>query len=218
MSAKAYSTKGLKIWFGDAIVTTVTPTAITKAKPAVVTAAAMTVVNGDVAYMASTGFPELDGKYFTIGAATATSMTLLGSNTTSSAGTLAATPKIEVTEKTDLIDLGCLAKTIVFNSDAPASIAAGTYCDPSLAIASPIRPPSTIEITGNINIADPAYKELLDGVDDGLTRVVDIVLPFGQGDIIAPSVTTVVNWDLPVDGVQGFSATMSCTTAPAHRF
>ena len=218
MPAKAYSTKGLQIWFGDTVVTTVTPTAITKAKPAVVTAAAITALDGDVAYMASTGFPELDGKYFTLSGVTATSMTLVGSNTTDSDGTLAGTPKIEVTEKSDLIDLSCIAKTIVFNRDAPASVAAGTYCDPSLSIASPIVPPTSVELTGNINIADPAYRELLDATEDGLTRVVDIVLPFGQGDIVGPATTTVVNWDLPVDGVQGFSATMSYSSAPAHRF
>lgn len=218
MSAKAYSTKGLKIWFGDTVPLQITPTAISKAKPAVVTATGITALNGDVAYIVNSGFPELDGKYFTLSAVTASSMTLVGSNTTASDGVLASTPKIEVTKKTDLIDLSCLAKTIVFNSDAPASIAAGTYCDPSLSIASPVRPPTTIEFTGNINVADPAYRELLDGVDDGLTRVVDIVLPFAQGDIVAPAITTIVNWDLPVDGVQGFTATMSCSVAPQHRF
>ena len=62
------------------------------------------------------------------------------------------------------------------NSDAPAAIQAGTYCDPSLAITSPIIPPTTIEFTGNINIADPAYKELIDASDDGIQRALDIIL------------------------------------------
>lgn len=214
----AYSTKGLKLWFGDQVPVAIVPTAISKAKPAVVTAVGMTVAVGDVVYCASTGFPELDGKYFTAGAATATSLTLIGSNTTASAGVLIGAPSLQVTKKALQIDLSCVAKTITFNRDAPAVIAAGTYCDPGQSITSPIAPPTSIEFTGNINVADTGYKELVEASEDGLPRVMDIVLPFGQGDIVGPTVATLVTWDLPIDGVQGFTATLACPTAPAHRF
>lgn len=218
MAAKAYSTKGLQIWFGSgAAPTPIVPTAITKAKPAMVTAA-NTAVLGDVVYVSSSGFPELDGKWFPVGNPTAAEFELVGSDTTASTGALGGTPTLEIYEKGDAFDLSCLAKAITFNSDAPAAIQAGTYCDPSLAITSPILPPTTVEFGGNINVADPAYGELIKASEDGISRVVDIVLPFAQGDIVAPAVTSLVTWDLPVDGVQGFTATMTCSTAPKHRF
>lgn len=218
MPAKAYSTKGLQIWLGNAVAPTdVVPTAITLASPAVVTAA-NTASNGDVAYVSGSGFPELDGKWFTLAGVSATEFELVGSNTTGSAGALGTAPKVSIHAKTAAFDLSCLSKAITFNSDAPAAIQAGTFCDPSLAITSPIVPPTTIEFGGNINIADPAYKELLDASEDGVERPLDILLPFGQGDILAPAVVSLVTWDLPVDGVQGFTATVTCSSKPVHRF
>jgi hypothetical protein len=218
MPAKAYSTKGLQIWFGDAAEpTALVPTAISSAKPASVTVA-NTAADGDVVYVANSGFPELDGKYFPVGGASATEFDLVGSDTTGTSGALATEPSVELHAKGAAFDLSCLAKTIVFNSSAPAAIPAGTYCDPSLAIASPVLPPTTIEFGGNINIADPAYGELLAATEDGAQRVVDIVLPFAQGDILAPATASLVTWDLPVDGVQGFTATVTCASAPKHRF
>lgn len=219
MAAKAYSTKGLQIWFGSGEAPVqIVPSAITKTKPAKVTAAAVTALAGDVAYCSNTGFPELDGKWFTVGSPTATDFELVGSDTTTSLGALPGAPTVDLYERTDAFDLSCLAKAITFNSDAPSAIQAGTYCDPSLAITSPIIPPTTIEFGGNINVADPAYGELIKATEDGISRVVDIVLPFGQGDIVAPAVGSLVTWDLPVDGVQGFTATLTCSTAPKHRF
>lgn len=218
MPAKAYSTKGLQIWLGgteppEALV----PTAISAAKPAMVTVANTAVV-GDMVYVTATGFPELDGKWFPVGAPTATEFELVGSDTTGSTGALAATPSISLYAQADAFDLSCIAKTITFNSDAPAAIQAGTYCDPTLAITSPIIPPTTVEIGGNINIGDPAYGELIDAEADGAERSMDIILPFGQEHIVGPAVVSLVTWDLPVDGVQGFTATMTCASKPVHRF
>jgi len=218
MPAKAYSTKGLKMWLGGATApVALVPTAISKAKPAMVTVA-NTAKAGDMVYVSTSGFPEIDGKWFTVGTPTVTNFLLVGSDTTLSTGTLAATPALQLYAQTAMFDLSCLAKTITFNSDAPAAIQAGTYCDPSLAITSPIIPPTTIEFGGNINIADPAYPALLKAEQDGAERPFDIVLPFAQGDIVAPAVVSMVTWDLPVDGVQGFSATMTCGSKPVHRF
>lgn len=218
MPAKAYSTKGLKILLGDGSApTALVPTAITEAAPALVTVA-NTLENGDQVYCANTGFPELDGKWFLVGAATVAQFTLVGSDTTASSGALAASPSIEAYAADDATDHSCIFKGITFNQDAPQAIAAGTYCDPSLSIASAVVPPTTIQLTGNINVGDPAYRDLIDAQRDALQRTLDIVLPFGQGDIIAPVQVSVVTWDLPVDGVQGFAATFTCASAPQHVF
>lgn len=218
MAAKAYSTKGLKIYFGTGeAATALVPTAIISAKPAVVTVT-NTATDGDLVYVTKSGFAELDGKWFPIGAATGTAFELVGSDTTGTTGALAAGPSIDLYERGDGVELDCLAKTITFNSTAPTAVAAGTYCDPSLAISSPVLPPTTIEFSGNINVADPAYAELNGASDDGAQRFLDIALPFGQGDIVAPATMSLLTWDLPLDGVQGFTATVTCASAPKHRF
>lgn len=218
MSARAYSTKGLKLKMGEGTApTALVPTAISSAKPASITVA-NTAAAGDLVFVTNSGFPELDGKWFPVGNESATAFDLVGSDTTSSPGALATTPSIDLYAGGESFDLECLAKSITFNSSAPAAIAAGTYCDPSLVIASPIMPPTTIEFGGNINVADPAYGMLLKAFEKGDQRPVDIVLPFGQGDIVAPAVASLVTWDLPLDGVQGFTATLTCASAPAHRF
>jgi hypothetical protein len=172
----------------------------------------------DLVYVSSSGFPELDGKWFPLELVSATQFSLTGSNTTASSGTLIASPKVDLYKQNTGFDLSCLAKAITFNSDAPAAISAGTYCDPSLAITSPIIPPTTVEFGGNIQVEDPAYGQLILASDDGIQRSVDIELPFGQGDIVFPAVVSLVTWDLPVDGVQGFTATMTANTKPAHRW
>ena len=218
MPAKAYSTKGLKIWIGSAEAPTeLAPTAISLAKPAVVTVA-NSAAEGDMVYVATTGFSEIDGKWFPVEAVSATEFSLTGSDTTGSTGALATTPSVQLHAQTDAHDLSCLAKGITFNSDAPAAIQAGTYCDPSLAIASPIIPPTTIEFAGNINVDDPAYGEMIAATEDGISRAIDIELPFEQGDIVCPGVFSLVTWDLPVDGIQGFTATVTCNSKPAHRW
>jgi len=78
---------------------TITPTAITKASPAVVTAqSVLNLKDGDTVSIpvAGTGFSEIDGQTWTVGSVnyTTNKFSLLTSNTTASTGTLKTKPKI----------------------------------------------------------------------------------------------------------------------------
>ena len=67
---KGSSSKGVEIYMGKAEATPLelTPTAISAAKPAVVSLASTTGISeGDAVKVSGTGFKELDGKWFTVG-------------------------------------------------------------------------------------------------------------------------------------------------------
>lgn len=219
MTAKAYNTKGMTIMLTDpgATPTPKVPTAISKAKPAVVSIASTAgMANGDIAYCSNTGFPELDGRYFAVGALAAGTFTLVGSDTTGSLGALATTPNIDIYGANDMTDLGCLMKELTVNADAPQAIAAGTYCDPSLTITSAVIPPTTMEWVGNIDVGNPAYGEMYAAYEDGVQRGLVIGLPHGQGMITAPVVVSLWAPDLPIDGAMAFNLTMTLGSRPKH--
>jgi hypothetical protein len=130
MSAK--STKGVQICISDPNTTNQIPltvTAVSKAKPAVLTVDATAgVVEGApiLIPVGGTGFPELDGKTWIASAVTATEVTLIGSDTTASTGILAATPIVNVIPSSDMTCL-CLS-VFTINNETPGTVDVGTYC------------------------------------------------------------------------------------------
>lgn len=218
MAAK--STKGVKICVAglDAAYTSVIPTAITKAKPAVVTLASTTgMVAGDVAKFASgaTGFPELDGKAWILGTVTATTVALLGSDTTGSTGTLVGSPTMLHAEVADMTCL-CLSE-FTPNVDTPTTISTATFCDPNASIPSQVVQAGTVAIAGFVDITSADYQMLLKADDDGLERVIRVELPT-NGYLIAPGIVSGLNWALPIDGAQGFNATITLTSKFRHLY
>jgi len=195
--------------------TVVVPTAISKAKPASVTVASITgLTAGDVVKMMDTGFKELDGKYFIIGAPAASAFTLVGSDTAASTGTLLSTPKANVNKKTDMVKM-CLA-TVDPAAEAPGTTAVGTFCDPSASIPA-ITQAGTLTMTGYVEL-QAYYEELNLAVDDGKERILNVILPQGMGNIIAPAIISTIGWTLPLDGGIGFTASGAMTSKPKHRF
>lgn len=216
MSAR--NTKGVTIHLvkGTAAGTALVPTAITSAKPAVVTVA-NSLANGDLIFCNDTGFPELDGRFFTVGAAAAASFTLLGSDTSNTQGTLAASPSVTGYENADLADLtGCLGE-LNMARNAPQAVEAGTFRDPTQTITNQVVMAGTFAFKGPIDISDAGYAELLVAEQDGQARGIRIDLP-GNGSIVAPVTVGMVMWDTPLNGAQGFSGTMVLSTAPTHCF
>lgn len=228
MSAEAKSSKGVAMYIstGDAGVSTVVPTAITKANPAEVTAPAPT---GDVTayalqqvvYARDTGFPELDEKYFTIKALIGTApdytgFTLLGANTTDSDGVLSAIAEMDVYDSTDMVKM-CL-NNFAFNLETPGTTPAGTYCNPTATLPATATGVGTATLGGWIDVSDPAYVELLKAEDDGKKRVFSIVLPQDQGQIVAALYITGITWDIPLDGGMAFTATGNLAAKPRHLF
>jgi hypothetical protein len=217
----AVSTKGLAIYLhkGGVAATELVPTAITKAKPAVVTVASVTgVTAGDVVTLDTTAFPELDGKTFVVGNVVTAGNTfeLVGSDTTGSAATLGANPKAHVLKAADQIKL-CLS-SIDFSTDAGGSVSCGTFCDPTASIATPPQTAGTITMNGFIDKLDAGYGELLKAVEDGVQRMLQIVLPQSQGYIVAPVTLSSLGWGTPLEGAISFTASGSLGSKPVHRF
>jgi hypothetical protein len=227
MSAEAKSSKGVRMYIskGGAAPATVVPTAITKANPAEVTApdpVGAPYAVGQIVYCRDTGFPELDGKYFTIATLVGTApdytgFSLLGANTINSTGTLGANAEMDIIDSADLISM-CL-NNFAFALETPGTIPAGTYCNPSATLPASSTEPGTVTLGGWIDVDDPAYAELLAAEVDGESRVFSIVLPQDQGEIIAPiSVITGITWDIPLDGGMAFTATGNLAAKPRHLF
>jgi hypothetical protein len=217
----AVATKGLAIYLhkGGVAATELVPTAISKASPAVVTVASATgLTKGDVVKMESTGFKELDGKTFVIGTVdtTANTFQLIGADTTASTGTLGATPKAHVYKAADQIKL-CLS-SIDFSTEAGGTVSVGTFCDPSATIATPAATAGTVTLNGFIDKADTGYAELLKAAEDGVARMIEIVLPQDQGYIVAPVTLSSLGWQTPLEGAIGFTASGSLGSKPVHLF
>ena len=76
----------------------------------------------------------------------------------------------------------------------------------------------TATLGGWIDKDDPAYAELLLAQEDTLPRVFSIVLPQGQGEIIAPIIVSGVTWDIPLEGGMAFTASATLQSRPRHLF
>lgn len=213
----ATSTKGLETWLttGDQVPTSVTPTAISKAKPAVVTVAdTSTIFDGDLALVENTGFPELDGKYFPVGAVATGTFELVGSDTTNSSGVLAGTPTVKIYSKANQVKM-CLA-TVDPATETPGTTSVGTFCDPSATIPA-LAQAGTITMTGYVELTG-YYDELNKAVEDGMTRVLTIVLPQNLGQIVVPIVLSSIGWQTPLDGAVGFTVSGAMSSKPRHLY
>lgn len=217
--AKAYSTAGLQAFMSkaDPGPTILVPTAITKASPAVLTVTATTgLMEGDPIFCEDTGFPELDGKWFAAGTVAATTVELLGSNTTGSAGVLSATPAVNAYESGDMVRL-CLATVNPAPTD-PGVVSVGTFCDPSASVPGQPSTAGTLTLSGFVNIDDEGYQELLLAQDDAIERAFSIVLPKDQGYIVLGATASQITWDLPLSGGIGFTINAALSTKPRHCF
>lgn len=204
----AVSTKGLDVWLytADAVPVDIVPTAITKAAPAVVSAADVADVTlGDVVHVNTVGFPELDGKSFVVGEVDGVGNTfeLIGSDTTASTGSLSADPSITVYPSSDRVKL-CLSQMDIA---APSSndISTNTFCeDGSVAGRST---PGTIALAGYLDETDSGLDELVKADEDGIARYFEVVLPGTLGYLIGKITISGLSVTTPLDGAVGWTAT-----------
>ena len=217
---KGSSSKGVEIYMGKAEATPLelTPTAISAAKPAVVSLASTTGVSvGDAVKVSGTDFKELDGKTFVIGTIVDdTSVELVGSDTSGSTAVLGSTPVLTVYAADDVIKL-CLA-SLAITADQPATVSTATFCDPTSSIPSAIQNAGSISITGWIDPTCEDYREILLAEEDAEKRVFYIVLPNDMGTIMCEGTMSAITFDVPIDGALGFSTTLVLSSKPVHLF
>jgi hypothetical protein len=221
--SQARSTKGVKICIikHGAAGTQLTATAATSAKPAVVTFADVTGLSANqllVFDKDATGIPELDGKTWTIGTvnAAANTLTLLGSDTSSTTGTFVGkTDGITHHPDTDMVCL-CLSQ-LGFNPENPSTISVATFCDPTATIASSTVSAGTVDIGGYVDVTSDDYQEILLAGEDGNVRTFRILLP-NNGVLMFDGVIGPTNWDIPLEGAVAWSAQVVLSSKPKHYF
>lgn len=206
----AFSSKGTRILLtkGGATPTTLTPTAITSAKPAVVTVADVTgITKGDLVMVGSVGFPELNNKVFVVGTVDGTGKTfeLVGSNTANSTGSLSATPEIKHYVAGDLVTL-CLSGLTINNSE-PGTISVATFCNPSASLPSATQEAGTISVTGYVDETAADYLEMIAASKDAKERILQIMFPSPHGSLVAPVTFSQMGFEVPIDGAPSWSMT-----------
>jgi hypothetical protein len=203
----AYSTKGLNVYLARSTATlvTLTTTAISKAKPAVVTVASTTgVTAGDVVKPENTGFTEIDGKTFTVGTVTSTTLVLTGSDTTGSLNSLGATPSVKITKKSDMVRL-CLSE-LTIDPSSTNQIDAGTFCTDQTILGKTTL--GGISVSGYLDPSDAGLDELIKADDDGLTRAFKIELPStALGSLVGAVTIAGFSPSTPIEGAIAFTAT-----------
>jgi len=216
MSVK--STKGLILQMsGTTTPAKVVPTAISSAKPAVVTVATTGMADGQVVTVSGTGFPELDGQAFIVGGMSATEFELIGSDTSATTGTLGATPAIDYyIDATDFISL-CM-NDITINGETSTPISVATFCDPTATIPGIEAGAGTIDLGLYLDIQAAGYAALLAAEADGNERLFRIKFP-DNGDLIMRGIVSSVSFtDIPLDGSAALVAQVTLSTKPVHRF
>jgi len=110
----------------------------------------------------------------------------------------------------------CLS-SLTFNMDEAGTISTATYCDPSASIPSAVQSAGSLSFAGFVDIKSVDYAELLLAQDDGIQRIVRIMLP-GNGYLIAPINFSSIGWDLPLDGAIGYTGSGVLASKMRHLF
>lgn len=207
--------KGIKmyLYMGAPTLTTVVPTAISSANPAVVSIADVTVsaiVPGQPITFSGTGYPSLDtGDVFIVGAVdgTANTFEVLGADTTAETGPVGATPKGSVYLDGDRVQL-CLS-SIDIAAPSVNQVDVTTFCNegtmPGRATL------GQITMGGYVDKTSAAFDELITADEDGAERVFEIVMPGGSGYLVGALTMAGLGYVIPLEGAVSYTISGSQT-------
>jgi hypothetical protein len=214
----ATSSKNVQVCMStDTAATTLSPTAITAAKPAALTVTASTLVTGDLVFVDKTGIAALDGKWWVVGAAsTATSVVLLGSDNTGGATAVAPGAIVNTRSGTGSMECLCLSNFAI-QRDTPGTISVATFCDPSASVPSVVTQAGTVTIGGYVDTNAADFKAVVAADLDGKKHQFRVTLP-GNGYIVFEGVISGFSYDIPLDGALAWSATITLSGVPRHLF
>ena len=212
------STKGLKLSVTKATATaiTLTPTAVSSAKPAEITVT-NSLSNGDIVFVTKTGFPEIDGKYFPVGNASGTSFDLIGSDTAASTGSLDATPSALAYAASDFQEV--CASSITVDNNTPGTVSVATFCDLTGTIPSVVTELGNMTLSVYHDVTSEGFKLLDVAAENGDSRIVKIVFPNDSGVMIVPGTfSSFALVDIPLDGAAAWEGVLAMSTAPKLRY
>lgn len=220
----AYSSKGVNVKIFDALefgapATTnkATITAVSAASPCVITYSGAKINNGDFVRISQrTGIADIDDKTFIASSTSTTSATLIGSNGT---GAVAIPGPIDIMPVAASTAIDACLTGIDFATVTPNTISIATFCDPALTIDGPDAR-GQMTVTGHAAEANAGYKRLAQidrhGKDKPITIAVE--LPDSQGWVFQTGIVSSIDFDLPLDGVVGFTATIETFGNADHRY
>lgn len=220
-----YILKGKAVWISKAPAPAgVAITAISKAKPAVVTVTNTAAV-GDYVRISGTGFASLDNKAFEVTAASATELTLGNSDSSKETGTFTANANaLAFVYGADTEMLETCFNSFDVQREGAATIAAATFCGTDSLAGQPGA--VTINVAGFDDPESEGLHELIRAFEDGNPRVLVYVYPASASasgksyKAIYPNVV-VSNLTGPTatpDSVAAFTATLTVNGAPTLTF
>lgn len=203
------NTQGIAIYLqtADATPLDLVPTAISSTDPAVITVADATgLTEGDIVLFGTTGFDELNDKFFAVGSINTTNgtFTAIGADLTDTTGTLGASPTATIYTAADQVKL-CLS-AIDIAADSVNEIDVSTFCEVGTMAGK--KTLGTLTLTGFCDPDDVAMGELQLADTDATMRFLEIVMPgTGNGYLIGRVTLSGLSYTVPIEGAVGFTMT-----------
>lgn len=213
------STAGLTVHMSKQGVTTtdLTPTAITKADPPVVTVASTAgLANGDLVKTTGTDFESIDNQVWVVAALTGTTFELAGADTSAEAGSLGGTPVAAVWVATDMEPLQGVVNGIDPTAGTPNEIDISTFANRGATLPG-IAQAGTLSLTGFVDTAYTGYSELILAEDDGARREFRVTIP-GHEHLVVGITVGSIDWAPPIEGAVAFTASATMNERMRHLF
>ena len=215
--AGASTTKDVRIFMTKGTPATVVGvTGITAAKPAALTGAGMTLVAGDVVTFDKTGLANFDGKSFVVAATpapTATSVTLVGTDNTGGATTLAGGAVVTAYAGTTGLQDLCLSQLSI-SVDAPGTIDVSTFCG-AASLPVPAANVGSVTIGGYVDPTASDFLAIKSADELGDKRIFRVTMPNGTF-LLMEGILSGLTYGLELNQAITWSATITLTSKPRY--
>ncbi len=190
--------------------------AITKGNPTGFTSTIVgSAVTGDIVVVSGTGWKTVDGVAI-LSDYISNSGDLLGSNSSKETGNTPSTGTLLHYGADDLTKL-CPSE-ITDNTNTPATVGVGTFCDPEAVIASPVTEAGAVSLSGYVDICTYDYQALYEAYESKDQRYMKIDLGAAGGWLIMPVTALSMNWSIPLEGAVGYTIEFAKGSATKHAF
>ena len=183
-------------------------------KPTAITATTTGSADGDIAVCSGTGWSSVDAVHI-VDAYNESGFNLLGCDSTRETETSKA-GDVVLYNSDDMTKLCPSSWTDTTN--APSTINAGTFCDPTQTIAGSAVDAGTMEISGYVDVCTEDYQALYEAYEYADQRYLRISLGPDQGYLVAPVVAISMNWEIPLEGAVAYTLSFVKNSATKHRF
>jgi hypothetical protein len=212
----AHNTRDVSFYLTTKAPTSAAISAITQGNPTGFSATlAGSVVTGDVVVCSGTGWKSVDGVSILSDYNSGTGK-LLGSNSSLETGSAPSAGTIMHYGADDMTKL-CPSE-ITDNTNTPATVGVGTFCDPEAVIASPVTEAGAVSLSGYVDICTYDYQALYEAYEMKDQRYMKIDLGAAGGWLVMPVTALSMNWSIPLEGAVGYTIEFAKGSATKHAF